>query len=203
MIFHYKGKFSGNPDDLPESWHEEGYVPFKEPETPQKLALVANGISIIIYVATIALYVWKAGGLWDPTTRNLNFSLAGLIASFLTLVPHELLHAICFKEDVYMYTNLKQGMMFVYGPERMSKGRFIFMSLLPNLVFGAIPLAIFLIFAQPGNISPFIKFLGTLGTWALPMGAGDYLNVYNALTQVPKMGRVYMYKFNSFWYMPK
>jgi hypothetical protein len=26
--------------------------------------------------------------------------------------PNEVLHAICFKEDVYMYTILKQGMLF-------------------------------------------------------------------------------------------
>ena len=203
MIFHYKGKFSGNPDDLPESWHEEGYVPFKEPESPKKLALIANGISVLIYAATLLLYFWRVGGLVDSETHILNWSLPGLIAAFLTLVPHELLHAICFKEDVYMYTNLKQGMLFVYGPERMSRAHFIFMGMLPNLVFGLIPLIIFLIFAVPGATGPFIRFLGTLGAFAFPMGAGDYMNIYNALTQVPKDGRVYMYKFNSFWYMPK
>ena len=45
----------------------------------------------------------------------------------LCLVVHEFLHAICFKEDVYMYRNLKQGTMFVVGPENMSKFRFCFM----------------------------------------------------------------------------
>ena len=169
---------------------------------PQKLALVANGISVVIYIVTLLLYFWRVGGIVDRETHILNWSMLGLIASFLTLVPHELLHAICFKKDVYMYTNLKQGMLFVYGPERMSRAHFIFMSLLPNIVFGAIPLAIFLVFAVPGQTSDLIKFFGTLGAFAFPMGAGDYMNVFNALTQVPKGGRVYMYKFNSFWYMP-
>lgn len=60
--------------------------------------------------------------------------MAGCILPMLTLFPHELLHAVCFKEDVYLYTNWKQGMLFVVGPESMSKSRFIFMSLLPNIV---------------------------------------------------------------------
>lgn len=202
MKFHYMGKFSGNPDDLPESWHEEDYVPFKEPDSPKKLAIIANGISILIFVLTFALYFWRAGGIVGGD-GELSYSLVGMILSLVALVPHEILHAICFKDDVYMYTNLKQGMLFVVGPERMSKGKFIFMSMLPNLVFGFIPFLIFLIFATPGNVSPILKLLGTLGAFAVPMGAGDYLNVFNALTQMPKEARTYMYKFNSFWYLPK
>ena len=68
--------------------------------------------------------------------------------------------------------------MFVVGPEDMSKVRFIFMSLLPNLVFGLIPYVIFLAFPEQ-------RFLGTLGALCLGMGAGDYYNVFNALTQMP------------------
>lgn len=47
----------------------------------------------------------------------------GSILSMLTLFPHELLHAICFREDVYLYTNLAQGMLFVIGPETMTRRR--------------------------------------------------------------------------------
>jgi len=113
----------------------------------------------------------------------------------LTCFPHELLHAICFKEEVYLYTNWKQGMLFVLGLEDMSKARFIFLSLLPNLVFGLVPYLI-------GMIWPDLVFCGIFGGLCLSMGAGDYYNVYNALTQVPKGGRVYMYQFNSYWYLP-
>ena len=202
MIFHYKGKYSGNTEDLPQSYHEEGAVKFKEPDSMKQLAIIANGISIVLFIVSIGIYLWRAGGLIDKDTHELSYSMFGLLAAMLTLFPHELLHAICFKEDVYMYTNLRQGLLFVYGIERMSKARFIFMSMLPNLVFGIIPFAIFLIFAEPGNLSPVIKFLGTLGAFAFPMGAGDYMNVYNALTQMPKNSRCYMYGMNTFWYMP-
>ena len=95
-----------------------------------------------------------------------------------------------------MYTNLKQGMMFVVGPEDMSKTRFVLMSLCPNIVFGLIPFVLFL-------INPQWRVLGTMGAMAITMGAGDYLNVFNALTQMPKGARTYLYEFNSWWYMPE
>lgn len=120
----------------------------------------------------------------------------GAIFPILTIFPHEFLHALCFKEDVYLYTNLKQGMVFVLGNETMSKKRFIFMSLLPNLVFGFFPY--------------FLSFLGSKylmfalwGVIAIAMGAGDYYNVFNALTQMPKGARTYLYQMNSYWYMPE
>ena len=65
--------------------------------------------------------------------------MLAFIFPILTMFPHELLHALCFKEDVYLYTNFKQGMVFVLGTETMSKKRFIFMSLLSNLVFVFLP----------------------------------------------------------------
>nr|MCR5096613.1 DUF3267 domain-containing protein [Erysipelotrichaceae bacterium] len=108
----------------------------------------------------------------------------------------EFLHAICFEGEVYMYENLKKGMLFVTGPGSFSKAGFIFMSMLPNLVFGFIPYIIFL-------IDPTQTMLGTLGAISIASGAGDYYNVFNALTQMPKGSRTYLRNFRSYWYMPK
>ena len=66
--------------------------------------------------------------------NTVNFA-AGCLAALLALFPHELLHAVCFKQDVYLYTNWKQGLLFVVGPEPMSKRRFILMCLLPGFLF--------------------------------------------------------------------
>ena len=76
------------------------------------------------------------------------------------------------------------------------KGRFVFMSLLPNIVFGFIPFAIYLIWPEH-------TILGTMGALSISAGAGDFLNVFNALTQMPKGAKTYLHKFNSFWYMPE
>ena len=122
--------------------------------------------------------------------------MIGSVLSLLMIFPHELLHASCFRGDVYLYTFLKKGMLFVVGPEDMSRGRFVFMSLLPNLVFGFLPYILFL-------IHPSWLVLGVFGAMSIPCGFGDYFNVFNALTQVPRGGLVYLSGMNSYWYLPK
>ena len=78
----------------------------------------------------------------------------GLSGSFFTSFLHELLHAIWFKEDVYLYTNFNNFGLFVIGTEDMSKFRFEFLCLFLNIILGLIPYVLFLVF-------PNIVFLGT------------------------------------------
>lgn len=193
MKIHYKGKYNLNPDSLPHGEHKPNAVPFKEAQSTKKLALIANiaGFFIMILLA-IPAFIRCREYILDFYWQI----FPACLASLLSLFPHEFLHAICFKEDVYVYTNFKQGMLFVVGPETMSKSRFVFMSLLPNIIFGFIPYVI-------GMIFPNLIFFVVFGTISIGSGAGDYYNVFNALTQMPKGARTYLYKFNSFWYMPE
>ena len=157
MKFHYAGKYSGNPDDLPCLEHVPGAIPFKEAEDSKTLGRIASIIAIILFILAYAVVYMRSGSIY--------FGFPALILFIISMVPHEFIHALCFKEDVYMYQNLKHGMLFVVGPERMSKGRFILMSLMPS--------------------------------------AGDFYNVYHAVTQMPKGSWTYLHKFNSYWYMPE
>ena len=191
MKLHYKGKYDLNPDSLPHNEHMPNAVPFKEAKDSKTLAVIANVLSLVLTIVFAVFAVVRGREHFDYIQ-----CMAGCVLPMLMLFPHELLHAVCFKEDVYLYTNWKQGMLFVVGPESMSKGRFIFMSLLPNIVFGFVPYIIGMIFPQ-------LTFLLMFGAIAIGMGAGDYYNVFNAATQMPKGARTYMYKFNSFWYMPE
>ncbi len=196
MKLHYKGKYDLNPDSLPRGEHKPNAVRFKEAEDSKQMAIIANIGSVVLMV----LLVIPAIILCREDFSLKNFSVVqiwlGCIMPMLFLFPHEMLHAICFKEDVYLYTNWKQGMLFVVGTETMSKARFIFMSLLPNVAFGLIPYVIGLIF-------PKFVFFAVFGIVCLGMGFGDYYNVFNALTQMPKGARTYLYGFNSYWYMPE
>lgn len=192
MKLHYKGKYDLDPNSLPRREHIPGAVKFKEAEDSKKMAQIANILSLCIMLLLAIPAVIRC----YPFFHGQWFTLyLGFICSLLTLFPHELLHAVCFREDVYLYTNWKQGMLFVVGPETMSKSRFIFMSLLPNIVFGFVPYIIGLIF-------PHLMFLVVFGLASASMGAGDYYNVFNALTQMPKGSRTYLYQFNSYWYIP-
>ena len=187
MKFHYNGKFDGNADALPTREHEDGYVAYREPGE-KKLMIIINIIAIIITLPLVMAVSFVSG--------RFGYSMLtiwpALIAFLVSIFPHEFLHGLCFKEDVYMYTYLDKGACFVVGPELMSKSRFIFMCMLPNLVFGFVPFVIWCFF-------PNLTFLGYFGALAIGAGGGDYMNVFNTLVQVPRGAKVYMHGMNSFW----
>lgn len=191
MKLHYQGKYNLNPEILPKIKHQPNAVKFKEVSSSKEFAVIANTIGLVLMVilSIPILLVYK-----NDLLLYFDDVMLAVIFPILTMFPHELLHALCFKEDVYLYTNFKQGMIFVLGTETMSKKRFIFMFLLPNLVFGFLPYC--------------LSFLGTKylmfalwGVIAVAMGAGDYYNVFNALTQMPKGARTYLHQMNSYWYI--
>lgn len=187
MKFHYMGKFNGDPESLPAREHEEGYVPYREPDQ-KKLMIIINIIALIITVPLVIAVSFVSG------LNGYSFLTIwpALIAFMVSIFPHEFLHGLCFKEDVYMYTYLSKGACFVVGPELMSKSRFIFMCMLPNLVFGFLPFIIWC-------FSPNLTFLGYFGAMAIGAGGGDYMNVFNTIKQVPNGAKVYMHGMNSFW----
>lgn len=193
----YKGKFNGDPETLPKREHLPGAVQFREADSMKALSIIMNVLSLVITVAALAGMIFRLHlTSWEQVDAVMPNLCIGFALAVVSLVPHELLHAVCFREEVELYTNLKQGMLFVTGSETMSKGRFVFMSLLPNLVFGLIPFLLFL-------LVPAWTVLGGLGALAIGAGAGDYYNVFNALTQMPRGARVYAYGLHSYWYLPE
>lgn len=193
MKLHYRGKYNLDPTTLPTCKHQPNAVKFKEVDSTKELADIANGIAIALMILlAIPVYLKYKGLLFDYFDEM----MVGAMLPLLTMFPHELIHALCFKEDVYLYTNFKQGLLFVVGCETMSKHRFIFMSLLPNIVFGFLPYMISFLGIQ-------YLTLAVLGVIAIGMGAGDYYNVFNALIQMPKGARTYLYQMNSYWYIPE
>ena len=188
MKFHNAGKFNGDLESLPKREHEEGAVMFKEPTDMTKFSIYMNIFALILMFILTFLTSYIVG--------EFTFDTIGCLLAFVCMIPHEFLHAVCFKEDVYMYNNLKQGTMFVVGPENMTKFRFCFMSLFPCLILGVIPYVIFL-------INPSLVTLGTMGAISMASCAGDFYNVFNAITQMPKGAKTYLCGMNSYWYMPK
>lgn len=193
----YKGKFSGNTEDLPHGAHKPGAVRFREPDDPKKLAVIVNVIGGILVFALLMGYLARHFAAFPDGDRfDMMWWFAGLVLSLLALFPHELLHAVCFRETVYLYTYWSKGMLFVVGPEPMTRRRFVFMSLLPNLVLGLVPYVIAMLWPQ-------FVVLGAMGGILLGGGAGDYYNVFHALTQMPRGALTYLYQFNSWWYLPQ
>ncbi len=191
MKFHYGGKYNSEEDLKSKAEPQEGAVAFKEP-SEKVFAIIANGGCIVVLILLAGLVFFIARP--ERVDYMISFGLAGVL-SMVVLIPHEFLHAICFKEDVYMYFNPSKFLAFVHGTESMSKARFIFMSLLPNIVFGFIPFIVFL-------FNPEWFRLGMFGAVCISMGFGDYINVFNAITQMPAGARTYLDGFHSYWYMP-
>lgn len=65
---------------------------------------------------------------------------------------------------------------------------------IPFLILGIIPYILFLIFPQ------FVG-LGLFGIICIGMGFGDYLNIYNAIKQMPKNSKTYLCGMHSYWYL--
>lgn len=189
MRFHYGGKYRTEDDLKAKKEQHDGAVPFREPD-PKKFAIIANGGCLILLAILLVICYCVAGISFREFTPTISI---GCIISMVSLIPHEFLHAVCFKEDVYLYHDLSKLLLFVHGTESMSKARFVFMSLLPNIVFGAIPFILFLF-----NHNWLI--LGGIGAFCISMGFGDYINVFNALTQMPKGAKTFLYGFHSYWY---
>lgn len=194
MRIMWKGKFDGNEESLPHGEHKPNAVQFQEIDDIKKLGLVLNLLSVPLMIVTYAIVLLRGG--FDVILEHFWIYWAGMLAAIACLIPHEFIHTMCFRKEAYIYTNLKNGMLFVVATEDMSKSHFIVMSLMPNLIFGFVPLLLYLIFPQLG-------FLGILGATSIPMGIGDYYNIINALTQMPKGARTYLYGFHSYWYLPE
>ena len=88
---------------------------------------VSGLLKVVITVVLLALLFWRGGFS--------SYSISGALIAVLSAFPHEFIHAICFKELVYLYTYREKGILFVIGTETMSKSRFIFMSMLPSMDF--------------------------------------------------------------------
>ena len=125
MELHYQGKYNLDPETLPKRKHQPNAVKFKEVSSSKELAVIANTIGLVLMVilSIPILLVYK-----NDLLLYFDYVMLAVVFPILTMFPHELLHALCFKEDVYLYTNFKQGMVFVLGTETMSKKIYFYVS---------------------------------------------------------------------------
>ncbi|MBQ8659742.1 MAG: DUF3267 domain-containing protein [Bacilli bacterium] len=191
----YKGTYKGIVDEFDGRKELKNAVKYKEADSTDELMKIIMWPANILQLVLLVFVIVVVGKDFFEFSGFLKF-LGAFVLSLVLLIPHELLHGICYKGRVYLYTNIKQLMLFVVGEDYMSKWKYIFMGLLPNIIFGFIPFILFLINTK-------WVFLGLLGVMCIPSGIGDYYNVYNTLRQVPKGAKVFMKGFNTYWYLPE
>lgn len=197
MKLRFMKEFDGDMTKLPQRI-VDGSVQFREPENMNVFGLVANIAGTALMAACIVPVVIVSGGFKAIFADFLRGYLQFIIAFALCIIimpVHECVHASFFRGEVRFYTYLKKGLMFVVGTEDMSKLRFVIMSLMPTILFGFIPFILFFFF-------PSQLWLGITGAINIGSGMGDFINVFNAITQMPKGALTYMSGHHSYWYMP-
>lgn len=200
MKFIWKGHYK-KPEQLTISDLPPNAVKFKEPETPAKLNLVASLFVIPVVLLLGIAYAVKTS-IYHLEGLDGSFNMTGFLLGLLTILPHEFLHGIAFpkKAEVEIWYSIKNMIAFVFSSYPVSKARFIFISLLPNIIFGFIPLVVWVIL--PPAYANAAEVLFGFAAFCLFVGVGDYLNVYNTLTQMPKGSMTQLSGFHSYWFMP-
>ena len=121
-------------------------------------------------------------------------------STYLLAYVHEFIHALCYplKAEKQVWRMLDQGAFFVYCESLTSKTRFILMSFAPALILGIIPYIFWLIFPTLLPFTPSIMLL-VVSILMTVMAMGDYVNIYNAIVQVPKNAQIFNFGFHSYW----
>jgi len=196
MKLKYKGMLKKD-EPLPIWPLPENAVRVREPESFQKITLVS--LLFILPALALVAVITMFSCLLHGGHTSVGFSWLGLVASFLVMIPHEYLHAVCFGKGsiVEMYFLPQSGNMAVTSARAISKRRFIFMSLFPGLVLGWTPLLTWAMLPYNSLSHPLYTF--AIITAAV-QSAGDNFGVYNIIQQVPKGGMMQMSGNNPHWF---
>ena len=192
----YKGFFRDN-SQLPTGILPENAVKFKGPDSLYK-QIAVSVVTFIPAGLVVALFVFGSY-LLHGNLLSVGFNGRGMAVVLLTFIPHEILHAICFGKGAIVELYARPPAFFVTCVKPLSKSRFIFMSMLPNLVFGWIPLFVWVVLPYYGGVN---HLLFTASVFAILLGGGDYMNVFNTLYQQPKGSMQQISGINSYWFMP-
>ncbi|MCM1023152.1 MAG: DUF3267 domain-containing protein [Prevotella sp.] len=193
----FKGKFASY-DELPKGELPENAVAFKEPKT-----LTGINLTALLFVLPAAILMFLLLTVRGRLEIFAAYNFHGLVISLLLSVPHELIHAVFMGRDaeVFMYCSPKHLMMFVTALSPMTKARFIAMSFMPALILGWIPFLAGLLFFPANSAAG--GLLAAVGLYGALMGAGDYMNMFNAAVQMPRGSLTQMSGVNSYWFMPE
>ena len=173
------------------------------PENAVKIERKGNGFTgcllygIIPFLACLLIIYIKWNWLGTKTVYPALVPV-GIFIGLLLMPVHELLHAVCYCEGqaVYIGISLEKFAAFAVCHEKISRRRFIVMSLMPVLL-GIIPLAVFLIGPSSPVLSAICIPSGIIGMLS-PMP--DYMDVHTVHKQVPKGAYIQSQNDGFYWF---
>ncbi|MEG2540046.1 MAG: DUF3267 domain-containing protein [Clostridium sp.] len=180
-------------------------VKYDEPDSISEIFNMGFKLFSPVFIAIFVLIFirvrfWSVS-IWDINFVNLGLALVvGFVLQIAFIAVHEILHAVSFprKARKEVWVKPSEFVAFVYSSAIVSKVRFIWMSLCPNIILGFIPYLLWMlgIFGFGSLLSNIVIITAMFNIMS---GVGDYLNVYLTIKQVPKGGFVQSYGLHSYW----
>ena len=123
----------------------------------------------------------------------------GAVLGLLLLLVHELLHAVVYPKDAYVYIGLLPETFTpaALASHPMRRGRFLLMTLLPA-VLGIIPLVVF--WLLPAKMIVLNSIVFGIAVIGLVMPYMDYYTAFQVLRQTPKQCFVQCEKDDVFYF---
>lgn len=132
---------------------------------------------------------------------NVWFLPLGVLAGFLGIIVHELLHAVAYPKDAVVFVGImpKKFTAVALSSYPVSRGRFVFISVLP-VVLGLVPLIAFC-FCSP-EMSRLNAFLFGAAVMGMTSVYPDFYNVYNVVKKIPKGAIIQNSGIRTYYYLP-
>ena len=177
---------------------------FDEGDSLQDAFTRAFLVSVPVILLVIICSILRLRPIAQNTAMNMKlFSISFVITMILSIglrYLHEIIHALCYPlhsvKEIWNYK--RNGAYLVYCDAKVSKSKFIWINLAPNIVLGGLPFIIWLLIADrlPTHITVCSVFL----LWYMILGGMvDYYNIYNTIKQVPKDAHIFNYGPHSYW----
>lgn len=170
---------------------------FSKPISVSKTIVAGGWVSFPLLMLSTAILAFKI-----VTFPQLNLLML-LVASLLGVTVsyfREIVRALSFpwSMKVELWSNKKDGALFIYFDQPISRGRFMWVSFVPNLFLGVIPFILFAFGLLNFNLN-FAMLIGLVSWLMILAGVGDYLNVYNTLKYIPKEAKILRYGYHFYW----
>ena len=163
------------------------------PTTSKEMMIKALPFIIPAFVILFLSVYFKSGEFFLLRL----YIIIGVLLGFLTLIIHELLHAIVYPKNANVYIGIAKPITFVaLASYPLKKEKFILMCLLPYIL-GIIPLILFWI--MPITDMKIHSILFGLSAMGLGSPYPDLFNVYQVLKQTPKNCKIQFYKDDTYY----
>lgn len=164
---------------------------FEYPNLPEDAKLLFNpkaAWSMYLLIIPILAIAYVAIQLRLPRVEGIMFArpelLIGVVLALLFLLVHEFIHALCCPKGSTIYAYYTSAGISLIPTCKLHKARYIFVVLIPNIILGVLPLAVWIIFSDINAHLGSVIFSFSIS--CLAMGIGD---IYNAILAILKMPR--------------